>query len=250
MRSMKSIGVALLAVFALSAVVAVAAQGTEGPYWKVGGARLAAGQTTGVLSEAKKAFTLFNPVAKVKIECKALKLGAGSTLNGSSGANAGTSKEVIEYSECKGGGKEESLTECEPVGNKITTEPVTNTLGYSKDEKLTSLVLVLFKPVTGGTFVTINFTGKNCFASSTAVTGTVIGEPQVNGQPIEVDHEPAPTAHGVLVFTPAKRTILVETGGKLTTTTSGLTAFGTASTLEGEALVFLHGLVPWAILTR
>ena len=252
MRSMKSIGAALLAVFAMSAVVAVAAQATEGPFWKVNGARLAAGQVALILASAKKTFTLQNPVSKVKIECSAFNLSEHSTLNGSSGANAGTSKEVIEYSGCTGGAKEEGLN-CKPTGGKITTTLVTNTLGYSNDNKTNSLILVLFKPSTGTTFTTITFEGTNCFAASTAVTGSTIGEARVNGAGITVGGGTSKgeieALSGEVKFTVGNKSILVENGGLLTNTKSGLTAFGTAASLEGEALIDLVNGNKWGIFT-
>jgi hypothetical protein len=248
MKSLRTIGVALAALFAISAVIAVAAQGTEGPFWKVNGTRLAAGQTTLILASAKQQFVLKNAASKVKIECKALKLGEDPTFNGSSGANAGTSKEVIEYSECTGGAKEEGVN-CKPQSGKVTTTLVTNTLGYSRDTKVGSLVLVLFKPAVGSTFTTILFEGTNCFAETTTVTGQTIGEATVNGKAIEVGSEPAEELSGQIKFTTAGKSILVESGGTLTNFKTGLNAFGTAATLEGEALIDLSNGNKWGIFT-
>ncbi|HEX5853128.1 MAG TPA: hypothetical protein VFY36_08545 [Solirubrobacteraceae bacterium] len=245
---MRMMGIALVALFTISAVIAVAAQGTEGPFWKVNGSRLAAGQVALILASAKKTFTLQNPVSKVKIECSAFNLSEHSTINGSSGANAGTSKEVIEYSGCTGGAKEEGEN-CKPQSGKITTTLVTNTLGYSRDTKIGSLVLVLFKPSVGSTFTTITFEGTNCFAASTAVTGSTIGEATVNGKFIHVGSEPAEELSGQVRFIKGNKSILVENGGTLTNFKSGLTAFGTAASLEGEALIDLSNGNKWGVFT-
>ncbi len=250
MRSMKSIGVALVALFAMSTVLAVAAQGTEGPFWKVNGARLAAGQLALILASAKQPFTLRNPTAGVKIECSVLKLNEHSTLNGSSGANAGTSKEVIEYSGCVGGEPAEGTANCKPVGGKVKTTLVTNTLGYSRDAKVGSLILVLFKPSVGSTFTTIVFEGTNCFAAETALVGSIIGEARVNGKGIEVGSEPAEELSGQVRFTVGNKSILIEEKGTLKSFKSGLTAFlGSSTSLEGEALIDLVSGNKWGIFT-
>jgi hypothetical protein len=92
-----------VAVFAMSAVVASAAlAATNGPYYKVAGKRLGAGETHAVTASAAKTYVLKGTIAGVVVttKCTALKLNAGAVIVGSAENTAGSSKEILEYSGC------------------------------------------------------------------------------------------------------------------------------------------------------
>lgn len=274
MIRLRTIGVALVAILAMSAVAATAAQAAQGPFYRVcekvgagkgsfkdmgckealaGGewenVRLVAGKTKTLESAAATNFVLKNGTAKVKIQCTTLKLKAGATINGSTGANAGTSTEVIEYSGCTGGGNLESLTTCKPVGGTVTTESVTNTLGYSSAAR-TGPIEVLFKPAVGSTFAKIKFEGTDCFVTETTVTGTAVGLAEVAAGAVEVGKNEVFEETGFVNFTIAAKTIWTESAGALTETKAKLTAFGGTSTLEGKASLKLSTKEKWGVFTK
>src|ERR1700689_3183687 len=175
MRRIKPLMLALLAIFAFTAIVASAAQAaaTEGPWWDVSGKRLGPNQTRPGLTSAEKPVILRSAVSKVRIECQSVKFGTGATINGSTGKNSSSGLGISEFSNCVGGGKEESLTTCKPEGGTVTTLPTSTTVGYSEANRKGE-ILVLFTPVSGTVFSTIKFTGSNCFAATTSVSGSVV----------------------------------------------------------------------------
>ncbi len=219
-----------------------------GPFVGVGGKRLEGGERREILATAKSAFVLKNATAQVKVECKALKLKSDALLNGSSGENASTSKEIIEYSQCKGGAKEEKLTECEPESGKITTNTLVSTLGFANGLR-TGPVLVIRKAEVGSTFASIKFTGALCFTATTVVTGSVIGGAYAGGVAVEEGKNETEKTGGEIRFVTPQKTIWTESSGKLTTIKGGLTSFGTASSLEGEEEITLASKAAWGVFT-
>jgi Flp pilus assembly protein TadG len=137
MSRIRIIGLALVAVFAMSAVAASAASAaTEGPFYKVAGKRLAATETKPLKAKASKNFVL--TASGVVITCTKLKLSSASKIIGSTGKNPGTSEETLEFEGCTVTGNGEG---CEVENGKITTNVVTNTLGYATKER-TGKILV------------------------------------------------------------------------------------------------------------
>jgi hypothetical protein len=249
MRIVKRIGMVLVAVFALSAVAATAASATEGPFWRVNGKTLAAGESRLLLATASKEFTLEAKNAGVKIVCKGLRLPTSGQMEiiGQGAGNGGISKEVIEFTTCvvEGNG-----AGCTVPGGVIKTVPVFNLLGYSNAAK-TGGVLVLFEPEIGSTFVHIPFSGE-CTIPLTTVTGTVVGAARVGGSPVLL--LPAAgieTLHGEVAF-PHPNLIFIERGGVLRHQKAGLNAFGVGATLTGIALLLVdeNGVaVPWGVFS-
>jgi hypothetical protein len=246
MKRTQTMGLAILAIFAMSAVVASGAQAaTEGPFYKVATSRAFGSKE--IKAEATKSFVLKTPTAGVTITCTALKVKAGATIKESTVGNAGTSSETIEYSGCTGGSAEGGT--CKPAGGAITTEPVTNTLGYSTATR-TGAIEILFKPTTGSTFAKIKFEGTKCFLESTTVTGTVVGTAETSTEKVvEVGANEVEEASGLISFTTAAKTIWTESGKELTETKAKVTAYGDNSTLEGVSKVTLASGEKFGIFT-
>ena len=96
--------VALVAVFALSGIVATAAQAEEAPFWSREGARLAEGETHYITAKTYNVTGSFKGFrlsagegANTKIvKCESARLKEGVLLGSKSG-NPGTGYEVIEF---------------------------------------------------------------------------------------------------------------------------------------------------------
>ena len=150
------IGLAFGAMLLLSALGAAAAQAaTEGPYYSVSGKRLPAGETREVKVTVKERFVLRTPAAGTVVTCTGTSVAPGATTYGSSGANPGTSKGVVEFSGCTVTGNGEN---CKVESEKIKTNTVKGILGYASPSRGGPL-LVLFGPSAEGNLVTVKFTG-------------------------------------------------------------------------------------------
>jgi hypothetical protein len=235
MKRFRMIGVALLAVFALGAVVASAAQ-AEG-YWTIQGSRLAAGKTHNFTAKAVTNFALVTAEAGATITCTAFKLKEGVLLGSNPGA-AGTSNEVVVFEKC-------SLVEgngapaCKLKSETLTTNSLKNELVESE----TGTLLTLFTPASGTVFITLEFEGT-CTTNPTKVTGSVLGEdttdPTVAGgseEIIKLGSLKEETSWNLRFPNPALTKYVNAKGEKITI--KGLTAFGDASTQTGTALTLL-----------
>jgi len=164
--------VALLGVFALSAVAAAAAQAEimEAPSWSVEGHRLGANETHYITSKMYNEFTL--TAAGNTISCTALSLQEGVILGSELGL-PGKNDELIQFTGCTtsqtGIGKG-----CEIPEGKISTLPIKSELV----EVGKSLVIEFF-PNTGTKFATIALkakAGETCAKTAIQVEGQVAGE--------------------------------------------------------------------------
>jgi hypothetical protein len=248
MKRIRLLGLALMAVFAFSAVAAGMASAVEGPLFAVNGQHLRPGETRLLLASSKGEFTLTSAGVGITITCTGLTLpNAGEMqIEGVAPGNGGTSREVIQYTVCTvtGNGKN-----CEVEGGTITTNLVQNLLGYGNAAR-TGQVLVLFEPEKGLNFVTVKFVGSECKFKTTGVEGTVVGAAQVGGQPVLIG-QPTESLHGEVSF-PHVQLIFIEQGGALKHVKAGLKAFGVASVLKGIALLLVdEGGVPvrWGVLS-
>jgi hypothetical protein len=251
------VALAALAVLALGAISATAAQATEGPFVKVGGTRLAAGESKNIVAEATKEFKLVS--GEFVIRCP--KVHIIGKLNGSSGANGANALIVVLFHGCKleGNGAGCELYAEPKAGEKelgaIRTVELESKLTYSNSTR-TGLVLVLFHPKVGSVFVTLKFTGKGCTpfkeTETTAVEGGVTGEAWSGGKGITVGAEPAETEKGEVNF-PTKKLAsdFFEKEGKLTEFKSKMTAFGkAATTFEGANSIAFENKEKWGVFTK
>ena len=168
--------VALLGVFAFSAVAAAAAQAEEAPFWSRAGTRLAKGETHYITAKKYNKFTLMT--GGKAITCENIRLKEGVLL-GSNAGEPGTNDEVIEFFEgCKVTGKvgAKTIEKCK-VKEPITTENVKSEL-VETVQGATGSLLTEFFPEKGERFTTIKFeveAGGFC-PPETAVEGSVAGQ--------------------------------------------------------------------------
>jgi hypothetical protein len=238
MNRIRIIGLALMAVFAFSAVSTSIASAELGPFYKVEGKTLKAGETRLLLASAKESFKLEVATLGQTITCTSIALEGGQDQI--EGGLVGKSKEVIVFTGCTQTG---NGTGCSVEGGKVTTVPVLNLLGYSNSNR-TGLVLVLFEPEKGKVFTTVKYTGT-CTLSSASVSGAVGALAQVGGNPVEVGTG-TETLHGEVVFHKLAKTIWVEqAGGSLVETKAKLEfGSGAAATLAGTALLLVDLVLP------
>jgi hypothetical protein len=242
--------VALLGVFAFSAVAAAAAQAEEAPFWSIGGTRLAENQTHYITAKKySEKFTLKS--AEHRVECNNGRVSENasqrSALLGSAAGNPGTNDEVVEFFEgCKVTGNGEKCKVVEP----IVTNPVKSELVETEKGEKGSL-LTEFTPVKGVTFVTLKFeaeTGGTCKVTETKVTGGVAGQVRVDpnkppelGELVSLPNGKKEGTSWLLNFpeTPIKEVWLIKEGTGSQVKLEKLEAFTEESTLTGTALVLL-----------
>jgi hypothetical protein len=242
----RKIFVCFIAVFVAGAVASAAAQAAEGPFYKAEGVRLAGEKE--LTSKQKQNYTLTG--SGVSVTCEVQALATGAKVVGSTGKNAGTSTETVEFSKCKVTGNGAT---CPKVKEPIATKPLTNRLGYASETR-TGKLLTLLKPVEGP-FVTLTFepvTGnEKCTFKTTAVSGSVAGEDFAGGKAVEVGVNEVEGAENELKFPGARETnVWTESSGVLTKTTAKLTAFGVTSTLKGNSGLTLPGVAKWGVCTK
>jgi len=236
MKHARTLGLALLAVFAFSAIAATAAQAIEGPFYKVGNVRAFGFRE--IKSSGGK-FTL--TAGTIKVVCQKQTTEAGGTIKESTIGNSGTSAEKVKFSECvvEGDG-----AGCKLKGSSITTEEVKNTLDYPKEIPAAGdVILVVFTPASGSVFVKLEFETKctvGGVGEPVAVEGSV-GAEALNGksEAVKIGSEGKEEAKGFVSF-PVKGTKhCTEAGKKITCKTLSLKAFGKASKLEGKSEITL-----------
>jgi hypothetical protein len=213
MRRTKVLGLCLVALFAVSGLVAAQASAIEF-LWKVNGKLLETGQEKTLTSKAKGAQVLKGSVfgVAVEISCTTVATSGAKIIGGM----PGTSSETVEYKGC---------TVAKPSGCKVKGEAITTNL--LKDEIVEGVgasagkALILFAPKEGTTFAEPKLEG-GILCLSVAVKGTVLAE--ANPQKEEVET-------GVLKFEPASKE---SKNIKGETKKDGLTVSGSAATVTGE----------------
>jgi hypothetical protein len=225
MLRIRMIGLALVAVFALSAVAASAAlaTSTNNPEWGVdianGGTctKVSTGQTgafeNSTCTTAKATLNGFEEllasgksveiVAKANgsqklvtslttIVCKAFKVAKGAVIVGSAEPAAGTNEEIIEYEECEVEGKPKCEINKMAAGKAtITTVLLKSTLVFdskAEAEKEESSTYTLFEPKSGTKFVEFELSGTCPATGKIGVEGQVAVE-NVKGSEHLVTHE-------------------------------------------------------------
>ncbi len=239
----------LLVVLATSAITVSAAQAaTEGPFYKVSGARLGSGSTKVLKASAKENYLITNAFG-ITITCTTTAVASGAKIVGSAGANSSTSEETMVFSGCtlSGGG-----TKCEIENHKITTSALKGTLGYATATR-TGRLVELFKPVSGSVFAPINLvaeTGGECTFLNLTLKGSVIAQLSGGGSPIEVGVNEGQGTARELVF-PAShvKELWTESAGVLTKTTAGLTFEGVAASINGTFKLELESAPEWGFFT-
>ena len=127
MKRMKIVGLALLAVFAISAVASASASAACTKYcWLVGGKALAEGKEEALTGAASSSYTLTGKAfgfIEVAITCK-----KAATTGKIIGGEPGKDEATIKYTECSSG----TCTPVEPIETKAKSEVVLYTSSSKK----------------------------------------------------------------------------------------------------------------------
>ncbi len=237
--------IALLGVFAFSAVAAAAAQAEEAPFWSIGGTRLAEGKTHYVTAKvynvtgAEEGFTLRAETGQTA-HCSSVKFEEGVLL-GSNAGNPGTGDGVLEFS--GGCTVANNGTGCK-IKEPIVTKPVKAELVESEKGTTAALLVELF--TTSGPFLTLAFEGTGCLMKETTVSGKLAAEVREDpnngtlGAVVKLPNEKKEAKSWLLNFptTAIKHVWLIknEIGEE---TKIELVTFAEKSTLSGTALILL-----------
>jgi hypothetical protein len=231
----------------LAAVAASAAHATEGPFFKVEGNTLKAGETREALVTVKEKFVLEAKATGQVITCLGVTY-SGPSFEVLSSKVTHLSASALEFSSCTVTG---NGTKCAVQSGKITTTPVIGTAGYANSNR-TGQILGLVEPQSGKVFGTIKFvpeTGGSCTVSSTPASGTMIGEAFVAGKAVSVGENEIETVKGELHYTKSSKTIWIENGTTTKETKARLEVFGVAVTLSGQVGIELTSHENWGIFT-
>ncbi|HEX4837023.1 MAG TPA: hypothetical protein VFV03_00650 [Solirubrobacteraceae bacterium] len=251
MKGMKVTSLCAVTLSIMSCIMASSALAAEGPFYKVAGTRLPSGQTRGI--EVKT--TIKNYVLKasiggtvITVTCTGSQFVTGSTIDGSTGGNAGTSKERFELTGCTQTGNGAG---CNVRGNKITTAPLKNTLGYSEAERK-GKIQVLYKPESGVEIANVSFEGTCTVITSAVLRGSVVAEALSKAATITVGAEPAATEVLEIHFPSTLiAKIWIESGGSLTNESTTLEWGGnTVTTFEGQSELWLTLRENWGLFTK
>ncbi len=232
---------------ALTALAASSAQATVGPFFKVEGNTLKAGETREALVTVKETFVLEAKTTGQVITCQGVTY-SGPSFEVLSSKVTHLRASALEFSSCTVTG---NGTKCAVQSGKITTTPVVGTAGYANSNR-TGQILGLIEPQTGKSFGEIKFVpeaGGSCTFSSTPASGTMIGEAFVAGKKVGVGENEIETIKGELHYTKSSKSIWIENGITVKETKGRLEAFGVAVTLSGQVSIELTTHEKWGIFT-
>lgn len=246
MRSVQSKVLVLLAVLALSAVGAASAQAaTEGPFFKVSGARLGSGETK-VLKVSAKEHIMIRTAFQNSMECTTVTAAAGAKIVGSAGATSSGSEESLVFSGCRLTGFGEP---CELEHKTLATTALKGTLGYATSTR-TGRLLMLLKPVSGKVFAVANFVGSGCKFHNIKLEGSIVANLSSGRNPVEVGVNEKQAKVTELDFPTTRVTqIWTESAGALTEVKAGLTWEGGVVGIEGWSNLELEGAPEWGVFT-
>lgn len=243
MKPFRLIGVALLAVLALSAIAASSAQAVSpAPFFTVNGARLAAGHTHNIAAKKKSTtFVLSVPEFGVSVTCTKVTVEKGVLL-GSNEGEPGKDNEITAFSGCEVSGDGSPCAVAEPITTSpLISEQVENVVSGTGGKQL----LEEFFPASGSTFVTLTFSGTGCtpVVGAQAVSGQVAAEVLLDNAAqgkIELGQTAEQAVSWVLKFPGAESTeVWLITNGVGKIAKVKLTTGGSLSTLTGETLQLL-----------
>ncbi len=241
--------IALLGVFAFSAVAAAAAQAEEAPFWSIGGAKLEENKTHYITAKVynvtgqSAGFTLRASTGQT-VRCPFMRLKEGVLL-GSKEGNPGTADGVMEIFGEAGNtcSVENNGTNCKPR-EPIVTNPAKSELVESEKSTTAALLVEFF--TTSGPFATLGFEGTACTTKETTVTGKVAAEVREDpnngtlGGVVKLPNTKIEAKSWLLNFptTPIKHVWLIK-GGLGEETKIELLSSGETSTLSGTTLILL-----------
>ena len=241
--------IALLGVFAFSAVAAAAAQAEEAPFWSITGSRLEEGKTHYITAKVYNVtgqpagFTLKAEFGQT-VTCPFMRLKEGVLL-GSKAGNPGTADGVLEIfgepgNTCVVGNNGSGCKVKEPiVTNQAKSELV-------ESEKSTTAALLVEFFTTSGPFISLDFEGTGCVEKETSVSGKVAAEVREDpnngtlGAVVKLPNEKKEAKSWLLDFptTPIKHVWLIK-GGLGEETKIELVGFAGEAVLSGTSLILL-----------
>jgi hypothetical protein len=285
MNRWRTLGLAVLTVFAFGGLTATAAQAKEGPFFKIchkqaGGKfknsncsvegapnefealRLVLGGSETITAKAAKPFIVKG--TGFTIECEKMSMEPGATINGSNGGVFSFYEAVILFDKCT---VAENGAPCEPYSEKFggvkelgkirtatgaspqTSITVTGKLAWPKEVGLNAgePLLMLWEPKATKLFAALKFTGAGCKVTSLSLTGSVAAEAWQSGKSVGL---------GLGAFTVVnqvnfpkeqiKEVFLEETKGKKKVP-AGLIVSEKVASLEGEAEIELSSKQAWGV---
>ncbi|MGA2163966.1 MAG: hypothetical protein ABSH36_05805 [Solirubrobacteraceae bacterium] len=232
---MRIIGLALVALFAMSAIAAATATAAPKHIYMVEGKELKAGETKEITAKDSEEFTLKGKGAleiEAVTKCKKLKLKASEHPEIIGGTPGTSAKEVIEFEECSGtvGGSKCSSVEIE---NAATNNELVTVV---KPESLKGKLATLFTPTKPPVFSKEKLNKCGIFGSQSA---TVEGTSAALVEP-----EATEALEGMLVWSEKSEITEIEKQNG-TKATVGLTSGKKKATLNGIALVALVSGQKW-----
>jgi hypothetical protein len=238
MNRMRILGLALVAMFAFSAIAATAAMATTTDIYQIEGTKLAAGETREIKASIKSTEFVLEGTGPLGIKavtkCTALKLDAADDPVILGGEPGKSGREAIEFSGCTatlGGSKCSSVTVESAQTNNELVEIV------APSAKAGDLA-VLFTPASGTKFSEEKLKSCGIFGSqSAAVEGTTAALVPVTTEAVK----------GELVWnTKEEITEIKKLNG--TVDKVGLTSDSNKATLNGESFVELASGKKWCAL--
>jgi hypothetical protein len=239
----------LLVVLVFSAIAASSAQAaTEGPFYKVSGARLASGSTKAMTLKRKENMTM--SWSGVVFTCTGVSGLSGTKIAGSSGANSATSEATLAFTGCTVNGAGNG---CVVENEKITTSLLKGTLGYATSTRTGKLEMLL-KAASGSTFMNVHFheqTGGECrFPSGLTVEGKAVVYVHNGSSVAEVGVNEVQAKTNEIEFKPNYGTkIWTESAGVLSEAQSNLTSAGSSFGITAKILQELEGTPEWGTFT-
>lgn len=180
-RNIKILGLALAAVFALSAITSASAMAASAPRWKVAGSFLGTGVTKNFTANNSGTITLKGG----ELTLTSTSCSSTGKIEGTGAGVAGTNKETtLSCTGVKVVGFESFCQAHSPgaANGTITTNQLKGTLVYLT-KKSTKSVGVLFLPASGTEFVKVEVVGAECpLIGNYPVTGEIVGKFKQEGE--------------------------------------------------------------------
>jgi hypothetical protein len=194
MRTIRTVLVAMLAVFALGAVMAGAAEALEAPHWNFAGKRLGVGETKEVTSGSSPVNISFGDLST---KCS-MALSPGVKVLGSSAGNPGLGEFTMELSKCT-----EMLNKCKIEHQPIKSEPLVGELVQIEEKGFEGPLALWIKPaskVGHPLFMKLEL-GACVDGSPLNLYGALAAKVVYEGwKPVEIGKEPAESKTVGLVF--------------------------------------------------
>jgi hypothetical protein len=194
MRTIRTMLVAMLAVFALGAVTAGAAEALEAPHWNFAGKRLGVGETKEVTSGSSPVTISFGDLVT---KCS-LAFSPGVKVLGSSSGNPGLAEFTMELSKCT-----EMLNKCKIEHQPVKSEPLAGELVPIEEKRFEGPLALWIKPASKAEhplFMKLEL-GACVNGSPLNLYGSLAAKVVYNGwTPVEIGKEPAESKTVGLVF--------------------------------------------------